>query len=345
MSVKLKFDTTRRTLLLGAAAGGAALALAPADPAAAQTGAKPFGSDPSAPYGIAIDAEFPFQKKEMTVLGSTMSYIDEGEGRPVVFLHGNPTSSYLWRNIIPHLPAGTRAIAPDLIGMGDSGKPDIGYRFKDHATYLDGFLDQLNLTNAILVVHDWGSALGMRYARLNPDRIAGLVFMEAIVPPVLPIASFDDMPENLAEFFKLMRSDKGADMVLNQNFFVEVVLPQMGVVRPMSSAEMDQYRRPFLTPESRKPVLAWPREIPIEGTPPDVVEEVGLNGEWLFSSPIPKLMFYAEPGALMPPPVADFLAAKVPNLETRFVGAGTHFLQEDHPHVIGHGITDWLRRI
>lgn len=345
MTAKQKFMTNRRTFLRSAVAGSALLAMTPAGPAAAQTGEAPLGSDPASPYGLAIGSEFPFQKKEMPVLGSLIRYVDEGEGQPVVFLHGNPTSSYLWRNIIPHLPDGYRAIAPDLIGMGDSGKPDIGYRFADHASFLETFLDQLDINNAILVVHDWGSALGMRYARLNPDRVAGLVFMEAIVPPVLPVASFDDMPGPLADFFRLMHSDEGAEMVLNQNFFVEVVLPQMGVVRTMSEAEMDHYRHPFPTPESRKPVLVWPREVPIEGKPADVVEEVELNGAWLTSTAIPKLMFYAEPGALIPKPVADYLAAEVPNLEVRFVGAGTHFLQEDHPHVIGQGIADWLRRI
>lgn len=345
MTEATKTGLGRRALLKGAATGGAALALIPALPAAAQQTEKSLGSDPAAPYGVPIGSAFPFQKKEMPVLDSSIAYVDEGEGRPVVFLHGNPTSSYLWRNIIPHVSDGYRTIAPDLIGMGDSGKPDSGYRFEDHARYLDTFLDQLDLTDAILVVHDWGSALGMRYARLNPERISGLVFLEAIVPPVLPVASFDDMPGPLADFFRLMHSDKGADMVLNQNFFVEFVLPQMGVVRAMSEAEMDHYRKPFPTPESRKPVLAWPREVPIEGKPADVVEEVRLNGEWLLSSQIPKLMFYAEPGALMPKPVADYLTANVANIEARFVGAGSHFLQEDHPHVIGQGIADWLRRI
>ena len=345
MTDGLRNGLGRRALLKGAATGGAALALMPARPAVAQQPEKTLGADPAAPYGVPISAEFPFTKKEMAVLDSSIAYVDEGEGRLVVFLHGNPTSSYLWRNIIPHVPEGYRAIAPDLIGMGDSGKPDSQYRFADHARYLDTFLDQLELNDAILVVHDWGSALGMRYARLNPSRISGLVFLEAIVPPVLPVASFDDMPGPLAEFFRLMHSDKGADMVLNQNFFVEFVLPQMGVVRTMSEAEMDHYRKPFPTPGSRKPVLAWPREVPIEGKPADVVEDVRLNGEWLLSSQIPKLMFYAEPGALMPGPVADYLAANVPNIEARFVGAGSHFLQEDHPHVIGQGIADWLRRI
>jgi haloalkane dehalogenase len=343
MDDKLKIDSNRRNLLIGVAVGTAAATLGSTGSALAQTDTKT--DEPNAPYGLEISPDFPFAKSQMEVLGSSIAYVDEGEGQPVVFLHGNPTSSYLWRNIIPHLPEGYRAIAPDLIGMGDSGKPDIDYRFADHAAYLDAFLDQHDLRNAILVVHDWGSALGMRYARLNPDRIAGLVFMEAIVPPVLPAATYASLPEPIADFFRLMHSDQGADLVLNQNFFVEVVLPKNGVLRPLSEVEMEHYRKPFPTPESRKPVLVWPREVPIEGKPADVVVEVNENGAWLASSPIPKLMFYAEPGALMPKAVADHLAATVPNLEVRFVGAGTHFLQEDHPQVIGQGIADWLRRL
>ncbi|MEO1397789.1 MAG: haloalkane dehalogenase, partial [Pseudomonadota bacterium] len=256
------------------------------------------------------------------------------------------TSSYLWRNIIPFATsAGYRAIAPDLIGMGDSGKPEIGYTFADHATYLDAFLNAMDLDPAVLVIHDWGSALGMRYARLNPGRVRALAYMEAIVPPSLPVASFDDMPKDLADFFRLMRTDAGADMVLGQNFFVEQVLPNLGVMRTMQDAEMAAYRAPYPTPESRLPTLVWPRQIPIEGTPEDVVSEVNQNGAWLTGSPIPKLMFHASPGSLAPQPVADWHAANVPNLEVRFLGTGLHFLQEEHPDQIGQGIADWLRRI
>ncbi len=341
MTNRQDFRTNRRNLLKGTAAGAAA-ALLPAATSSAQT--ERAVTTGNAPHGLEISAEFPFKKKVLTVGGSDMRFVDEGDGRPIVFLHGNPTSSYLWRNIIPYAPEGYRAIAPDLIGMGDSGKPDIDYTFAEHAAHLDGLLAQLDLQDAILVVHDWGSALGMRYARLNPERVSALVFMEAIVPPVLP-AKFDEMPKQLADFFRLMRSDEGADLVLNQNFFVEVTLPQFGVMRKLTDEEMDAYRRPFPTPDSRRPTLAWPREIPIDGTPADVVEEVLANGDWLTSSPIPKLMFYAEPAALMPAPVADHLAATVPNLEVRFLGAGLHFLQEEHPHLIGQGIADWLRRI
>ncbi len=299
----------------------------------------------SAPYGLPISAEFPFEKKEMAVEGSTIAYVDEGQGRPVVFLHGNPTSSYLWRNIIPYVTATHRAIAPDLIGMGDSGKPDIGYTFGDHARYLDAFLDALDLQDAVLVIHDWGSALGMRYARLNPDRIAAVAFMEAIVPPALPAPSYEAMPKDLADFFRLMRSDDGAELVLGQNFFVETTLPELGVLRPLTDAEMEAYRAPFPTRESRKPTLQWPREIPIGGEPAGATAEVIANGEWLYATDIPKLFFYAEPGAIAPKPVVDYMTANLSNLETRFLGAGTHFLQEDHPHLIGQGLADWLRRI
>ncbi|MCK7613239.1 haloalkane dehalogenase [Roseibium sediminicola] len=343
MTDRPDLKTNRRGLLKGVVAGAAAAALTPTVSALAQTAASDTGTN--APYGVPISAEFPFAKKEAAVRGSTISYVDEGAGVPVVYLHGNPTSSYLWRNVLPHLPVGYRAIAPDLIGMGDSGKPDIDYSFADHAAYLDAFLDQLDLNNAILVVHDWGSALGMRYARLNPDRIAGLVFMEAIVPPAMPAPSYEAMPEPIADFFRLMHTDEGAELVLEKNFFVENVLPNLGVMRNMTEAEMDAYRRPFPTPASRKPVLAWPREVPIGGKPAGVVKEVADNGAWLLSSPIPKLMFYGEPGAIAPKPVVEYLSANVPNLEVRFVGAGTHFLQEEHPHVIGQGIADWLRRL
>lgn len=316
-----------------------------AAPLAPMMASRAWADEPLTPYGLPIPTEFPFQKQRANVLDSEMAYVDEGSGPPVVFLHGNPTSSYLWRNIIPSvLQTGHRAIAPDLIGMGDSGKPDIAYSFADHARYLDAFLDQMDLGDAALVVHDWGSALGMRWARLNPERVKRLAYMEAIVPPAMPVASFDDMPPQLADFFRLMRTEEGAEMVLGQNFFVEAVLPQMGVMREMQDAEMQAYRAPFPTRESRLPTLAWPRQVPIEGTPGDVVEEVELNGAWLVGSEIPKLLFYATPGAIMPEPVVAWHAANIPNLEIRFLGAGLHFLQEEHPQQIGLGLADWLRR-
>ncbi|NIZ63227.1 haloalkane dehalogenase [Sedimentitalea sp. CY04] len=308
--------------------------------------AQSVSADETKPYGLAISSDFPFTKKSISVEGSEMAYVDEGEGQPVLFLHGNPTSSYLWRNIIPYVTDGYRAIAPDLIGMGDSGKPNIGYTFEEHATYLDGLIKALGLKDIILVIHDWGSALGMRYARLNSGNVSAMAFMEAIVPPAMPAPSYEAMGPLAGELFKTLRTPGvGEEMVLKGNFFVEKVLAEMGVVRGLSEAEMEIYRAPYATEESRLPTLQWPREIPIGGEPQATTDAVTQNGAWLMSSEIPKLLFYAEPGALMPQPVVDYLTAHVTNLETRFVGPGTHFLQEDHPHLIGRGLADWLRRL
>ncbi|MFW5678649.1 MAG: haloalkane dehalogenase [Pseudomonadota bacterium] len=303
------------------------------------------GEEPVAPYGLPISAAFPYEKAHIEVEGSRIAYVDEGQGQPILFLHGNPTSSYLWRNVLPYVTDGYRAVAADLIGMGDSDKPDIGYTFEDHARYLDGFVEALGLEDIILVVHDWGSALGMRYARLNPDNVAGLAFMEAIVPPVLPAPGYEAMPPDMAEFFRTLRSSAGEDLVLEQNWFVEVVLPEMGVLRDMTEAEMDAYRAPFPTPESRAPVLQWPREIPIAGEPAFATAEVEANGAWLRASPLPKLLFHAEPGMLFTAPVVEEITRTVPNLEVRFLGVGTHYLQEEHPQLIGQGLADWLRRL
>lgn len=330
---------TRRTALMS----GAALPLALTGMAHADTQS----ADAATPYGLPISADFPFEKQRASVRGSEMAYVDTGTGAPVVFLHGNPTSSYLWRNIIPHVTAaGYRTIAPDLIGMGDSGKPDIAYTFADHAAYLDDLLAQLDLSDVTLVIHDWGSALGMRWARMNPDRVARMAFMEAIVPPGMPVPSYEAMGPELGELFRALRTPgQGEQMVLEGNFFVEEILPKLGVARGLSDAEMVHYRAPYPTPQSRLPTLEWPRQVPIAGEPADVVDEVTQNGAWLTSSDIPKLLFYAEPGALMPQHVIAWLTANVPNLETRFLGAGLHFLQEDHPDLIGQGIADWLRRV
>ncbi len=329
---------TRRTVLT---AGAALPVLAAALPARAET-ARP---GPSRPYGLEIPTAFPFTKKHIDGHGSKIAYVDEGHGQPVLFLHGNPTSSYLWRNIIPYVTAGYRAIAPDLIGMGDSSKPDIEYTFADHARYLEGFVDALRLNGIILVVHDWGSALGMRLARINPGRVSAMAYMEAIVPPALPVPGYEALPAPLADFFRTMRSAKGEELVLGQNFFVEVTLPEMGVVRQLSEAEMAAYRAPYPTRQSRLPTLQWPREIPIGGVPVATSAEVTANGVWLYETEIPKLLFHAEPGAITPRAVVAYMAATAKNIEVRFLGAGTHFLQEEHPHLIGQGLADWLRRI
>lgn len=298
------------------------------------------------PYGLPISSEFPYQKKKVSVQGSNMAYVDEGDGPAVLFLHGNPTSSYLWRNIIPHmLMSGYRAIAPDLMCMGDSDKPDITYTFDEHAEYLDSFIVSLGLKDITLVIHDWGSALGMRYARLNPANVRALSFMEAIFPPGMPSPPYEAMGP-IGDIFKNLRTQGiGEEMVLNKNFFVEEVLSKMGVARPLTTAEMTHYRAPYPTPQSRLPTLQWPREIPIAGEPKATFDAITANGQWLGQSRLPKLYFYASPGALNPEPVVQWLIANVPNMESRFLGKGVHYLQEDHPDLIGTGLVDWLRRI
>jgi len=289
-----------------------------------------------------ISAAFPFEKQFVEINGSRMAYVDEGTGPVVLFLHGNPTSSYLWRNIIPYVSDNHRAIAVDLIGMGDSDKPDIDYTFTDHATYLDGFIEALNLTDLTLVVHDWGSVLGMRYARLNEANVDGLAFMEAGIPPSLPAPSLEAMGETAELFRNLRTPGVGEEMVLNNNFFVETVLADVGTIRTLTEEEMAAYRQPFPTPESRLPTLVWPRQIPVAGEPANTAEVIQANGAWLYSTDLPKLFFYAEPGALNPAPVVEYVKANATNLETVFLGQGVHYLQEDHPHAIGAALSEWL---
>lgn len=282
----------------------------------------------------------PLTKQYKTVNGKRMAYHEVGEGPTVVFLHGNPTSSYLWRNIIPHLSTKARCIAPDLIGQGDSDKlddkgPD-SYTFVEHRQYLDGLLDQLDLGDEItLVIHDWGSALGFDWANRNQDRTAGIAYMEAIVRPI----SWDEFPEAAAGIFKGFRSPAGEDMVIDKNLFVEAVLPG-SIQRQLTQDEHDEYRRPFLVPEDRRPTLTWPRQIPIDGQPADVVEIVQSYADWLSQSDVPKLLVAAEPGALLTGPALEFCQAW-PN-QTEITVAGNHFVQEDSPHEIGEAIANWL---
>ena len=279
------------------------------------------------------------------VRDSEMAYIDQGSGRPLVFLHGNPTSSYLWRNIIPYVTDGHRAIAPDLIGMGDSGKPEIEYSYKDHAAYLFEFLDGLDLQNAILVIHDWGSAMGFHYARTRPERIAGVVFMEATTAPAFPFPSYEALGP-FEEFLRNLKADGiGEELVLNQNMFVEEFLRAGGTKTPLSDEVMAEYRRPYPTPESRLPLLRWPREIPVGGVPEHTYNVSVANNEWLLASDLPKLLFHVSPGAIIPIEAAEFLKANVKNLESIFLGEGGHFMQEDYPDEIGRSIAGWLQKI
>jgi haloalkane dehalogenase len=286
-----------------------------------------------------ISADDRFVRRFATVHGSRMAYIDEGRGDPIVFLHGNPTSSYLWRNVIPHVVAHGRCIAPDLIGMGRSDKPKLGYQFADHARYLDGFFDALGLDKVTLVIHDWGSALGFDWARRHPDRVRAIAFMEAIVTPV---PTWDAFPEQGRQVFQALRTPGvGEEMVLDRNFFVEQLLPG-SVLRPLTPAEHAAYRAPFAERDARLPTLAWPRQLPIAGEPPEIVALVERYRDWLAASPLPKLLFTVEPGVLIPPPVAAWCRDHVPNLEVVALGAGLHFVQEDHPHALGRELARWI---
>ncbi len=285
-----------------------------------------------------ISAAFPFEPKYIEVRGSKMSYIDEGEGDPILLLHGNPTSSYLWRNIIPHLTAKARCIAPDLIGMGKSDKPDIGYRFFDHVEYIEGFIEKMDLKNITLVIHDWGSGLGFHYAMRHEDNMKGIAFMESMVRPE---PSWDIFPEAFQGVFRGFRTpDVGWEMIVTNNMFVEQILPS-AVVRELTEEEMDRYREPFKDPSHRKPVWVWPNELAIEGEPADVVEAIEAYSQKLQRSELPKLLFHATPGAIMPEPVIEWCRENLKNLTTIDIGPGIHYVQEDNPHLIGSEIAKW----
>ena len=288
-----------------------------------------------------VSAKDPYPRKRVSAGGIEMAYVDTGVGLPIVFLHGNPTSSYLWRNVIPHLEHLGRCLAPDLAGMGESGSaPNASYRFADHSSFLDHWFEELGLTNDVtLVVHDWGSALGFHWAKRHPERVKGLVYMEAIVRPV----TWEDWPEAARQIFQGFRSSSGEEMVLEKNVFVERVLPG-SVLRGLTEEEMEVYRRPFLKPgESRRPTLTWPREIPIEGEPADVVEIVSAYGEWLSNSDVPKLFINAEPGAILTGPQREYCRSW-PN-QREVTVKGIHFIQEDSPAEIGRAIADWYSNI
>ena len=287
-----------------------------------------------------ISSADPYRRQRVGVLDTEMAYVDTGRGDPVVFLHGNPTSSYLWRNIIPHVEPESRCLAPDLVGMGDSGKAPAGsYRFVDHARYLDAWFDAVGLRSGVtLVMHDWGSALGFHWARRHPERVRGLVYMEALVRPV----TWEEWPEVARKVFQAMRSPAGEEMVLVKNVFVERILP-LSVLRGLTDQEMTVYRRPFREPgESRRPTLTWPREIPIAGEPADVVAIADAYARWLAASDIPKLFINADPGTILTGAQREF-CRRWPNQEEITV-KGSHFIQEDSPAEIGQAIAAFVRK-
>jgi len=288
-----------------------------------------------------ISAEFPFESRYIEILGSKLHYIEEGSGDPILFLHGNPTSSYLWRNIIPYVSSFGRCIAPDLIGMGKSDKPDINYRFFDHYRYIEEFIDKMKLQNITMVLHDWGSGIGFHYAMKNQDNIKGLAFMEAI----LGTADWKDFPTEFKMAFKMFRTPGvGWFMISAMNVFVEKILPE-AIIRDLSEEEMIHYRAPFKKVKDRLPVRVWPMEIPIEGKPSDVHRVVEEYHQKLQTSAVPKLLFYAHPGGIVRSDLVEWCRENLKNLDTVDLGEGIHYLQEDHPHEIGRELAVWYQKI
>lgn len=291
---------------------------------------------------MSVSEKDSFERHRVKVLDSEMAYVDAGQGDAVVFLHGNPTSSYLWRNVIPHITGNVRCLAPDLIGMGASGKnPSGSYRFVDHARYLDAWFDAVLPAGQItFVIHDWGSALGFYWAQRHPERVKALIYMEAIVMPV----TWDDWPETARNIFQAMRSDAGEEIILQKNVFVERILPA-SIVRKLSDEEMAAYRQPYLEAgEARRPTLTWPREIPIEGQPADVHQIVDSYSKWLAENDsIPKLFINADPGIILTGKQREFCRTW-PDQEEVTV-KGLHFIQEDSPDEIGQAIAEFLSKL
>ena len=285
-----------------------------------------------------------YGKKYIEVNGKSMAYIDVGEGDPIVFLHGNPTSSYLWRNIMPFAEGLGRCIAPDLIGMGDSEKlddpgPD-SYQFVEHREYLDGILEALGVNqNVLLVIHDWGSALGFDWANRHRDAVRGICYMEALVRPV----TWDEWPEAATGIFKGFRSDVGESMVIEKNVFVENVLPA-SIIRKLEPEEQDEYRRPFARAgEDRRPTLTWPRQIPIEREPADVTKILDDYGAWMSENDVPKLFVNADPGSILIGPQREYCRAW--KNQTEITVPGLHFIQEDSPNEIGAAIAKFIKAL
>jgi len=288
-----------------------------------------------------ISAAMSCESRFVEVEGSRMHYVEEGSGDPVLFIHGNPTSCYLWRNVMPHLASDARCLALDLIGMGRSDKPDLDYRLVDHARYVDGFIAALGLERLTLVLHDWGSALGFHYARRHAANVRGIAFMEAIVRPL----TWDEWPRTVRGLFQQLRTPEiGWDLAVNRNAFVEQVLPG-AIMRKLTAAEMARYREPFVDPAARRPVWRWPNEIPVDGKPADVTALVDEYSAWLAASSVPKLLLHARPGAILRKDLVAWCRDHVRNLTVVDVGPGLHFIQEDRPHEIGEAIGKWYREL
>ena len=293
-----------------------------------------------------ISPKFPFESHYVDIYGSQMHYIDVSTGDPIVFLHGNPTSSYLWRNVIPRLAGEGRLLAPDLIGMGRSGRPDIPYLLSDHERYLDAWFDALGLDRVTLILPDWGTALGISWARRHEARGRGIALMEAIVRSneweELDSGRSDTV---ISDLFRAFRTPSiGEKIILQENAFVEQVLPG-STVRKLTDEEMAAYRAPFPTPESRLAVLAFPLQLPIVNEPASTMEIIDANGRWLATSDVPKLLFTFDPGVLITPALADWARSTFRNLEVEHIGPGIHYVPEDQPEAIGDHVKAWRQRV
>jgi haloalkane dehalogenase len=292
-----------------------------------------------------ISSNFSYQSKYITVDDSKMHYIDEyGDAAhpdqlTFLFLHGNPTSNYLWRNIIPYVKDHGRAVAPDLIGMGKSDKPDISYTFLNHIRYLKGFILQLELKNIVLVIHDWGSALGFNYALLNEKNVKGIVFMEALTKPM----RWKDASLMTKFIFKRFRDDKkGHRMIAEKNMFIKLFLFKVGVKRKLTEEEKAHYSSPYPTVESRKPIEVWPKEIPIDGFPEENHAIISRYTKWLQETDIPMLLTYAKPGMIIKKKDVIHIEQEIKHITTVYIGKGKHYIQEDQPHNIGRAISNWV---
>jgi len=288
-----------------------------------------------------ISSQFPFDSNFIEINGSNMHYVDVGRGDTILFLHGQPTSSYLWRNIIPHLQKTARCVAPDLIGMGKSDKPEIAYTFEDHYDYLRTFIEKLELKNITLVVHDWGSGLGFHYANIHRDNIKGIAFMEALIKPM----TWGDFRADYKIVFRMIRTPFIGWLMLSvANMFLKKVVPD-SVKRKLSKDEFDNYLKPYPTVASRKPVRVWPQQLPISGKPRRIHDVIAAYNKWLMETDIPKLCLYAHPGAIITEKGVEYVKNSFPNTKMVDVGEGIHYLQEDNPHFIGKEIAKWFQEI
>lgn len=288
-----------------------------------------------------ISAAFPFESKYLDIKGSKIHYIDEGQGDPILFLHGNPASAYIWRNIIPYVTEDARAIAVDLIGFGKSDKPDINYGFNDAYAYLEAFIKKLGLKNITLVVQDWGSGLGFHYANIHRDNIKGIAFMEAMYAQ----KDWNKLTPDIKMAFRMIQSRFFSWLMLGVgNQFIKKMLPD-GIVRKLTEAEMEAYAAPFKTLKDRKPSYVFPRDVPLRDRPPHTAKVVNDYNKWLQETTIPKLFFHAAPGMLITPEEVPWIMENFPNITTVDLGEGIHFVQEDHPHKIGRELKKWYNNV